>query len=197
VLVTALLTATTNAYFYIAWMVAGFVFIIPASLTLAVYAVGAHNPAALSSKLRFSILLSAALGTLANAGLLLAAPPVLGLFGRTYAEQALPALRLLGLGVYPLLVRDHYVVISRLQGRVGFATALVGGGACLELCAAAAGGTAAGLTGLILGWLLAMGVEAVIMGPAVFRASLAPAAPAAPSGPACLLPQEVGDARRR
>ncbi len=93
VLVTALLSATTNAYFYIAWMVAGFVYVVPSALTMAVYAVGARDPQALAQRLRFSCLLSVVLGTLANGVLLLVAPLVLGFFGPAYAEQATAALR--------------------------------------------------------------------------------------------------------
>lgn len=174
VVVTALLSATVNAYFYIAWMIVGFVYVIPAALTMAVYAVGARDPQALARKIRFTFFVSVVLGTLANGVLWLGAPLALSFFGPAYAEQATWALRVLGLGVYPLIVRDHFVAISRVHGRVRRAAAVVAAGGGLELVGAGIGAASGGLTGLTLGWLLASCVEAAVMAPTVYRTVVAP-----------------------
>lgn len=174
VLVTALLSATVNAYFYISFMIVGFVYVIPAALTFAVYAVGARDPQALARKIRFTCFVSVVLGTLANGVLWLGAPLALSFFGRAYAEEATWALRVLGLGVYPLIVRDHFVAISRVHSRVRRAAAVVAVGGGIELVGAGIGAATGGLTGLTLGWLLASCIEAAVMAPTVYRTVVAP-----------------------
>jgi len=68
-------------------------------------------------KIRATLKLSLVIGLLANVALLLGANLVLSLFGHVYAEQAGWSLRLLGLAVFPLIVKNHYVAICRIQGR--------------------------------------------------------------------------------
>jgi O-antigen/teichoic acid export membrane protein len=189
VVVTALLSATMNAYFYVAWMVTGFVFVVPVALTAAVYAVGARQPGALAQKLRFTLRLGLALGVLANAVLLVGAGLVLRLFGQTYADEAEWCLRILGWAVFPLLVKDHYVAVCRVHGRIGRAAVVVAAGALLELVVASVGARSGGLSGLALGWLAALCLEAAAMVPSVYRAaavhapppSIAPATEPAPT----------------
>src|SRR5258707_502014 len=48
VFVTVLLSAQLNAAFYIAWMVAGFVFIGPRSLAVVLYAISSREPSSVS-----------------------------------------------------------------------------------------------------------------------------------------------------
>ncbi len=68
--------------------------------------------------------------------------------------------------------------MSRLQGGVVRAATLVAAGGVLELVCAGFGAVTGGLTGLTLGWLLALGVEAAVMIPAVYAAATAPVSPA-------------------
>jgi O-antigen/teichoic acid export membrane protein len=162
-LVTALLSATANAYFYVAWMVGGFVFIIPVALTMAVFAVGARDPEALAPKLRFTLGLAFGLGLLATVVLVVGARPLLSLFGPAYADQAASCLRILACGVFPLILKDHFVAVCRVEGRLGRAALVAAGGAGLELGAAAAGALAGGLPGLSLGWVAALCLEGVVL----------------------------------
>jgi O-antigen/teichoic acid export membrane protein len=171
VIVTVLLSATVNAYFYMAWMIGGFVFVVPVALTMAVFAVGARAPAVLASKVRFTLKLAFGLGLLANVVLLVCARPLLSLFGPAYADQAEWCLRILALGVFPLIVKDHYVAACRVEGRIGRAAVVAGAGAGLELGAAAAGALAGGLIGLSLAWVGALCVEAALLALPVCRAA--------------------------
>lgn len=168
-IVTVTLSAAVNAYFYAAWMIAGFVFTLPLALTVVLYAVGAADPIALARKTRFTLGIAAASGLVTNVVLWVAAPLVLRLFGASYATYASTPLRVLTLGVFALIIKDHYVAACRIQSRVLAASARIFVGGCLELVGAAGGAILGGLTGLTLGWLVAVVVEAALMTPAVAR----------------------------
>jgi len=168
VVVTALLSARMNAYFYAAWMIATFAFVGPVALTTVLYAVGAADPAALAHTVRLTLKLSFAVGLLASAALLVGADRVLGLFRAAYAEQAGWCLRLLGLGVLPLIIRNHYVAIGLIHGRVTRAALFMAAGGLLELTLAAIGARIGGLSGLSLGWVVAVSIEALFMARAVY-----------------------------
>jgi O-antigen/teichoic acid export membrane protein len=171
-LVTAVLSATTNAYFYTAWMVAAFVFVGPYALTTVLYAAGARDPSSLKQRIRLTLGLATAVGVAANLGVLAMAGPLLGLFGAGYAEHAAGSLRILALEVFPLIVKDHYVTIARLEGKIGPATAIVSGFGALRLAAAAGGAVLGGLEGLAIGWVGAACLEAAFVAGPVVRVAL-------------------------
>src|SRR5678815_1610710 len=98
------LSATANAHFYIAWMIAGFVFIGPSALTTVLYAVSAAEPAVIASKTRLTLALSLCIGAGASVVLQVGAEQVLHLFGRAYAAEAAMSLRILTFAVFPLIM---------------------------------------------------------------------------------------------
>lgn len=179
--VTALLSATTNAHFYIAWMVASFVFVGPLALSTVLYAVGAATPAVLGRKLRFTLGVATVIGVLANAVLVIGADRILHVFGAGYAQEASQSLRIMGLVVFPLIVKDHYVTLGRIHGRMASTALLVMAGSLLELTLGAIGATLGGLSGLSLGLLAAMSLEAAFMARTVFRTALCADTPQAPT----------------
>jgi O-antigen/teichoic acid export membrane protein len=150
-------------------MVAGLIFAGPVFLTTGLYAVGSRQPQALQQRVRWTLSVSFAIAVAANTALLLGAGEVLGFFGDAYADSAGSTLRVLGLAVFPLIVRDHYVAIRRLSGRLSNAALFVGAGAVLELALAAIGAKMGGVTGLSFGWVAAIGIEAVVMADPVAR----------------------------
>jgi O-antigen/teichoic acid export membrane protein len=174
--VTAVLSSTENAYFYISWQFAGFIFVPPVALSVSLYA-AANSPGALSRKLRFTLGAALAVGLVSNALVFLGGGFALGLYGGDYAAEATWPLRLLGLGVFPLIIKDHYVALCRITGRLGSAIPLIVVGCLLEVVVAAIGGALGGLNGLALGWSLAVTVEALVMGLPVLRAALASPTP--------------------
>lgn len=176
IVVTVVLSATMNAYFYPTWMVAGFVFVGPVTLSTALYAVGTRAPAALADRMRFTLRLALLLALLANAVVWIAAGHILGVFGDEYASQGAWPLRIVGLGVFPLIVKDHYVAACRVHGRIARAALLVTVGSLLEIVLAAVGARANGISGLGLGWVLGVCLEAVLMGPPLYRLYACPAA---------------------
>ncbi len=172
VLVTILLSATTNAWFYIAWMISGLVFIASFALTTVLYAVNSERPSELTHKIRVTLGLALLTCILSNVLLQCASGQILDLFGRIYAEQATWSLRILALAAFPMIIKHHYIAVSRISRRMARAALPVALGSLLELGIAALGGRLDGLVGLSLGWLIAVGVEATCMAPAVLRVAL-------------------------
>ncbi len=171
VLVTIVLSATTNAWFYIAWMISGLVFIASYALTTVLYAINAGHTAELTRKLRMTLGLSFVTVIFANCVLQLAAGQILDLFGHIYALQAVLCLRILGLAAFPMIIKYHYIAVSRIHSKMARAVLPVAIGGVLELVIAALGAHIAGLAGFSLGWVIAVCVEAVFMFPAVYRAT--------------------------
>ena len=166
-LVTVLLSATANAYFYLASMIATFVYMIPVALSTTLYAVGAHQSSELASKARLTLALSLVGGICANVALLVATRPLLGLFGRAYADEVEWVLRVLVLGVFPATVKSHYVAVSQVKRRVSYAAMVISIAAVGELAGAALGATVAGLHGLTVAYVVALCIEAIVLAPTV------------------------------
>jgi O-antigen/teichoic acid export membrane protein len=171
VVVTALLSSSANASFYTAWMIAAFVFVAPNALTTMLYVVGSADPVSLPRKVRQTLKLSLLAGAGGSLFLVLFADVILNLFGRTYADEAVWCLRILALGVFPLTVRVHFIAIRRIEGHILSAARLMAFGGGLELLLAALGGSMDGLTGLSIGWVGAICVEAALTALPVYLAA--------------------------
>jgi hypothetical protein len=112
-----------------------------------------------------------ALGVSVFAGLILilGAHLILGFFGANYAAQASWSLRILAVGSFPLIIKYHYLAIHRIKDRVSKAIVPITVGSILEIVMAIVGTHFYGLSGLSLGWVAGMYIEAIIMGPTVIR----------------------------
>ena len=169
-LVTALLTAQVTAWFFTAWQLANFVFLIPSALTSVLHAMNSADPAMLARKARSTIGLATLVALFVDAVLLFETKLVLSPFGSSYAMQAAWTLRILCLASFPLIIKSHYISICRIHDRIKPALYSMAPGSLLEVVAAAVGAHVAGLTGLSLGWVLAVSVESLFMLPTVYKA---------------------------
>ena len=172
VLVTALLSSTMNAWFYVAWMIANFVFFIPNALTIVLHAMNSAQQSTLARKARVTMSFGLVIIVAANCLLLFATKQVLSVFGKVYADQALWTLRILVLAAFPLIIKYHYISICRIQDRIARAMLGMLPGGILELGAAALGAHLGGLTGLSVGWVVAIYVEAMFMIHTVYKTIL-------------------------
>jgi O-antigen/teichoic acid export membrane protein len=172
VLVTILLSATTNAWFYIAWMISGLVFIASYALTTVLYAINSAEQSELTRKIRMTLGLSFILSILGNLVILFGATQILNLFGYIYAEQAAWCLRILGLGAFPMIIKQHYVAIGRIRSKMVSVALPIAIGSILELGIAALGARLGGLVGLSIGWVVAVFLEAIFMFPTVYRVAI-------------------------
>jgi O-antigen/teichoic acid export membrane protein len=171
IVVVSMISADANASFYVAWMISGFISMVPVSLATVLYAVASADPSRLTAQLRLTFAISFGVGLAANLLLLPAAGPVLEVFGSDYAEQAEIPLHILALGVFPLTVKTAYVALQRVRRRTGAALPVAILGTCLEVGGAALGAALTGdLTGVSWGWLAGVGLEVLLMGRPVVRA---------------------------
>jgi O-antigen/teichoic acid export membrane protein len=152
-------------------MIASVAFIVPTALSTVLFAVGAGNPSSLRKRIKFTLSLSVLIGGLASGALIIGAGFILNLFGSAYAAQAELPMRILSLGVFPLIIKVHYITIVRIYGRLNRAAFLMMVSALLEIALAATGANLGGLLGISLGWLVALCAEAVFMAPVVYRAA--------------------------
>jgi tetrahydromethanopterin S-methyltransferase subunit F len=174
IIVTALLSAELNASFYMAWLMLHLVFAIPYPLTTVLYAVGAADRATFAQKIRLTLSLALTIGVVSNVILWLSADLIMGLFGPSYAAQAAWTLRIMGLGVFPLIVKDHYVAIQRVHEQIPRTAALIILGSALELGLAALGTSFNGLYGLSIGFVIALYLEGLCMTRTVYQAAASP-----------------------
>lgn len=170
VLVVALVSAAANASFYMAWMIAGFIFTVPWSLSTMVFAIGSGERARLAERFRFTMRASLVFGVLANLVLIPTAGPLLGIFGAQYADAATTPLHILALGVFGDTVRMHFIAVHRVEKRIGSGLPIIWLATVLEIVSASIGASIAGLEGVAIGWVAAVSLEGVVMSRTVRRA---------------------------
>ena len=158
-LVTALLSAHVTAWFFTAWQIVNIVFLIPSSLTTVLHAMNSAQPEVVARKARTTIGLSVLISVLVNAVLVFAPRLVLSPFGADYVIHADWTLRILSFAAFPLIIKSHYISICRIAP-----------GSVFEVAAAAIGAHFGGLTGLSLGWVLAVSFESLFMIKTVYTA---------------------------
>ena len=186
VLVTVVVSASANAAFYVAWMIASFLFMVPASLSIVLFAIASSAPELLAEKLRFVLRLSLVIGIPAMIALALVAHPVLSIFGPSYARLALIPLWLLIFSYIPGLPKAQYIAVCRATGHVSRAAVLLTVSACCELGAVVIGGKLGGLNGLTLAYVSVGVVEGIVTAPTVLRAAYGGKRHAATAGTAAL-----------
>ena len=152
-----------NAYFSVAWMISGPLLGISAS-TGSAYVVAAAGDAARRAGYARDLLRQSAWLVIPAAGAIaVAAPWLLRLFGRGYAEHAASTLSLLALSAIPGIVTTLYVRIYRVERRM---RAVVGAlaaqcGAVLALAPVLL--SAMGIAGVGLAWLISQTVVALAL----------------------------------
>ncbi|MGH9279397.1 MAG: hypothetical protein ACRD12_14990 [Acidimicrobiales bacterium] len=169
-LVVAVLGRDANAYFYIAFLVAGAVRAVAEAMSTSLVVEGAHDESELASLARRSVtryVKYAVPGVLllaAGAGLLLAP------FGAAYVDHGVAVLRLLLVATLPQAVVSLYIAVERVRANVGRVLAAEAAVVILVTAGAVAGMQAVGLVGLGWAWLVAQSVVAAAVTPGLWRA---------------------------
>jgi len=186
IVANVILGSEKAGYLYATWSLAGFVFVLPIALGMALFASSAKDPSEVLKEFRFTLRASLAACVAANLVILPLGGLVLSIFGRAYAENGRTVLIVLCIGGLGLIIRDHHVAVARITGKVGREAALITILGAGELAGAAIGASLSGtLLGLSLGWLCAVVLESVICAPLVWRAYRGDLAPAT------LVPEDV------
>ena len=170
IVANVILGSEQAGYLYATWSVAGFVFVLPISLSTALFASGARDSTTILREFRVTFRYSMLACLAANILILPFGGLVLRVFGRAYQETGHLALIILCVGGFGMVVKDHHVAMARIMGTVGREAILISALSVLELACAALGAFRGGLTGLTLGWVAAVAVEVAVLGPMVARA---------------------------
>lgn len=150
ILVTEMLSPEQNAAWYAVWMIVTGVYLVPASVGLALQAHVASASsirAAVGHALRYA----AGLGAGTAAGVLLIGSVLLSLLGEVYASAS-GALWVLLPAVFPVAVVQVYLGLCRAAGRLREAVVLNAVSAVAVLASAAVGGAAFELVGVAAAW---------------------------------------------
>lgn len=169
VFVILVVSPSANAAFYVAWMLASFLFMVPAHLSTVLFAIASATPNLIAEKLRFVLRLSFMIGLPIMLVLGLGAHRVLGIFGTDYARLATIPLWLLILEYIPNIPKAQYIAVCRATGKVTKAAVLLTIAATCELVAVVIGGKVGGLNGLCVGHFCVVAVEGLVTAPAVIR----------------------------
>lgn len=170
IVANVLLGSEYAAYLYATASIAGFIFYLPLSLAMALFASGARDSRTFLMEYRVTLRYSLLISVAANVGIIVLGGLILKIFGAAYADNARTALIVMCLGGLGLIVKDHHVTLARVTDSVGREAVLIGVLSVGEIVGAAVGAKLGGLTGLSLGWAAAVLLEVVVCGPLVWRA---------------------------
>ncbi len=122
VVVASQVGSVDNAYFYVTTAIGGTVNLLAVNMGASLTVEGAHDPALLAANTRSALRRMAVIMLPVCGVLFLAAPLVLSMFGRGYADAATPLLRWLAVGALLRVVMETYFAVRRAQSRtVGIA----------------------------------------------------------------------------
>lgn len=168
VVVALTMSAEETAYFSQARLVADTALAVPYFLTIALFAT-VDDLGKFGRKARSTIILGMVLALGLIGGAAVVGQPLLGLFGPVYAQQSFPLLLLL-LAAGPILViKDHFAVLRRLQGRRMAGAVTMALWTAAELIGAIAGSVLDSPAALCIGWLTMSAGCALIALPALLR----------------------------
>jgi O-antigen/teichoic acid export membrane protein len=159
VLVTGLLHAADGGAFYVAATIMTTAVMLSFHFTTALYASSANDPDGLAAKLRFSLRICLLGGLVGVPIIMLAAHPLLHVFGAQYAVRAAVPLELMIGGYFGSVLKNHYVAVCRVEGRVTRAAVFATVSCVLRLVAITAGALAGGLVGVSVALLVVMSAE--------------------------------------
>ncbi|MBS3146272.1 lipopolysaccharide biosynthesis protein [Candidatus Woesearchaeota archaeon] len=113
-IITRMLSPEKTAYFYIAWMIADFIAVVPNSLALSLFAEGSSNQ---SSKvaIKRTLKISYIILMIVIITIFLLGGFVLSLFGQEYFQNSLNLMLILSLAAIPLTLNTTYITVSRLR----------------------------------------------------------------------------------
>ncbi|MGH3265678.1 MAG: lipopolysaccharide biosynthesis protein [Trebonia sp.] len=197
IVVTVVVGGKAGAVFYVCWMIASLLFMVPIHLGTVLFALASASPQVVAEKLRFVLRVSLMIGLPVMAVLAISAHFMLGFFhsdesASIYASWGTVPLWLLIIGYIPQLPRAQFIAVSRATDNVGKAARLVCVFACCEIGAIFVGGKLGGLDGLSFAYLAVLCMESFFTTPTVLRAAYAVTATAKATG---ALPVVTADAR--
>lgn len=119
-LIIATLGTEANAYFYVSWLMTGGLLVSSMALANSLLAEGAHQEEMLPVHTRRALISALILTVPAATIMVIAAGPILGIFGGGYSAGATDVLRLLAVSAVPSTVNLLYFSFERVRKRMGY-----------------------------------------------------------------------------
>jgi O-antigen/teichoic acid export membrane protein len=169
VVIAAVAPPRQLGWFTSARLISSALLLIPFYLSISLFTTAANHRDELRSQLRHSL----RLGVAVTLGVLLVVVvlghEILSFFGASYARNGYWSLVFL-VGLAPfLLVRDQWVTVERIEGRMRSAALLVGLLSALEVIVVAAVGDLAGIADACGAWLAIVALESIPFGYFIFK----------------------------
>jgi O-antigen/teichoic acid export membrane protein len=111
--------AADSAYFYMAWVIAGVISIIPVSLSTSLFAEGSHSPERLNRHTKRLVWQSVALLCPIVGIIYVLAGFLLNIFGHGYSVNGTEVLRILLLANFPMVVNCFYDTVNAVRKKMG------------------------------------------------------------------------------
>lgn len=163
IMVVNLLGPVQNAYFYIAWMIATFLFTIPLSVSQSLFAEGSHFEDKLRENVMKSVKFTFLLLVPTIILLVLVGKWILLAFGMSYSANALHLLWILAISSLPLGITFIYSTILRVTSRVKELVAIWGVIATATLVVSYLVMPLTGIIGIGYTWVGVQGAVAIYM----------------------------------
>ena len=162
-MVINILGAETNAYFYIAWIIAQTLFTIPMAVSYSLFAEGSHEEGLLRANTIKSVKLCLLILVPAIVILLILSDKLLLFFGRSYSESGVILLRILALSAIPVTINFICLSVMRVKKNTKGVILASASIACLALGSGYILMTKVGLPGVGVGWITAQTVVAIVV----------------------------------
>jgi len=160
-MVINILGAETNAYFYVAWIIAQTLFTIPLAISYSLFAEGSHEEELLRANTIKSVKLCLLTLVPLIAMLLVLSDKLLLFFGRSYSESGAILLGILALSAIPVTINFIGLSVMRVKKNTRGVILVSASIACLALGSGYILMTRVGLPGVGLGWITAQTVVAI------------------------------------
>ncbi len=161
VVVTEVLSPEANAFWYVAWMTSWAVLVIPISIGMTLLAQVSGATASVRRDVLRAGRTGLGLGIPAAVVVAIAAPRVMSLMGPGFSAEAVAPLRILLLGLLPVLLLQLYYSLCRCGGRLREALLTGAVLACAALLVPAAVADTHGLVGMASSWVAVQAVAAI------------------------------------
>ena len=181
-LVTGLLGAEAGGAFYVAYTVLGIAIMLSFHFSTALYAASAADPDGLAAKLRFTLRVTLLGGVAGVPFVIVAARPLLHVFGAQYAARATLPLVVMVAAYFGSVLKNNYVALLRIADKITKAAVYSTVTCIIRLAAMAAGGLAYGLIGVSVALLVSTCAEGLYTLPAL-RSALKGERPETTPGP--------------
>jgi O-antigen/teichoic acid export membrane protein len=164
ILVVNMLSAESNAYFYIAWMMGGILNMIPSAVSTSLFAEGSHEEGGMQQHVLRSIKMTMLILTPAVILLLARADKFLWLFKPEYAQNAATLMRLLTVSSIPVAINSIYCGIKRVERKLKPVIILVALNGALTIGLSYALMPRLGINGIGIAWLASQSFVTVVIG---------------------------------